>query len=253
MRIRGNINGIRRIALIIIGVCLLPGIWLGLKYFCGVSDRYLPAPLDVFNAITDLEPSFSRHLTATTLRCIVGFIAGIGFGMFLGIGINVSGPLRWLLYPALQSIRSTPALAFIPFFLLWLGFSDVGRLLLVVTGIGFNIAIAADQILRDIPEKYRVAFRSFHTDPSRLVLSFCLPFVLSEILPTLRFSLSTTIGVILVSEMLGSQMGLGYLIQTSRSTFSMHVIFLCAAVLGLLNVCLDQALVRLWRLAVPWK
>jgi ABC-type nitrate/sulfonate/bicarbonate transport system permease component len=244
---------VRHVALTIAGVCLLPGIWLGLKYLCGVGDRYLPAPLDVLTAITDLEPSFFQHVTATTLRCVLGFLAGIGFGLFLGIAVNVNAALRSLLYPSIQSIRSTPAIAFVPFFLLWLGFSDIGRLLLVVTGIGFNIAIAADQILRDMPERYRVAFRSFHTDPSKLVLSFCLPFVLGEILPTLRFSLSTTIGVILVSEMLGSQVGLGYLIQTSRSTFSMHVIFLCAAVLGLLNVLLDQALVGLWKAAIQWK
>jgi ABC-type nitrate/sulfonate/bicarbonate transport system permease component len=60
-------------------------------------------------------------------------------------------------------------------------------------------------------------------------------------------------GVIIVSELLGSQIGLGYLIQNARSTFSMHVIFLATIILGVLNATLDQILTRVWTKLVYWR
>jgi ABC-type nitrate/sulfonate/bicarbonate transport system permease component len=61
------------------------------------------------------------------------------------------------------------------------------------------------------------------------------------------------LGVIVVSEMLGAQTGLGYLMQTSRATFSLNVIFLSASVLGLIAGALDLVLRLLWGSIVSWR
>src|SRR2546430_396660 len=100
-----TIRGLIRPAQVAVGVILLPGIWLLLKYVCGISDRYLPPPLDVLGALTDLEPSFFHHLAATAVRCIFGLVAGIGFGIGLGIAVNTSASLRALLLPGIQAMR----------------------------------------------------------------------------------------------------------------------------------------------------
>jgi ABC-type nitrate/sulfonate/bicarbonate transport system permease component len=150
-------------------------------------------------------------------------------------------------------MRSVPAVAIVPFFLLWFGFAETGRLLLVVTGIAFNIAIATHQILKDVPEKHRILFKSFGVCGSNLVRHYSVPRILESLLPTLRFSLSTAMGVVIVSELLGSQIGLGYLIQTARNTFSMHVIFLATILLGVLNGAMDFIVTRLWSRAVYWR
>jgi ABC-type nitrate/sulfonate/bicarbonate transport system permease component len=60
-------------------------------------------------------------------------------------------------------------------------------------------------------------------------------------------------GVVIVSELLGSQVGLGYLMQTARSTFSMHVIFLAMIMLGALNALVDVTVTRLWSRSVYWR
>ena len=80
-----------------------------------------------------------------------------------------------------------------------------------------------------------------------------MPFVLPTLLPTVRYSVVIAIGVIIVSELLGSQVGLGYLIQTSRTTFSMHVVMLAAILLGVLSVLLDWGVRLLWRRMVFWR
>jgi ABC-type nitrate/sulfonate/bicarbonate transport system permease component len=136
---------------------------------------------------------------------------------------------------------------------LWFGFAESGRLLLVVAGIAFNIAVATHQILSDVPEKQRILFKSFGIESSHLVRSYSIPRILESLLPTIRFSLSTAMGVVIVSELLGSQIGLGYLIQTARNTFSMHVIFLATILLGILNSLMDFLVTRVWSKAIYWR
>jgi ABC-type nitrate/sulfonate/bicarbonate transport system permease component len=228
-------------------------IWISLKQFGIVSDRYLPAPMAVLEVFNEVEPSIFVHLAYTSFRLVAGFIAGSVTGILLALAINKSDSLNRLLLPSLQSMRSIPAIATVPFFLLWFGFSEIGKIVLVVTGIAFNVAIATLQVLREIPEKDRILFKSFGIDPTTFVVQYSLPRIFEALLPSLRFSLSTAVGVVIVSELLGAQIGLGYLIQTSRSTFSIHVIFLCMLLLGILNSLLDFALTRGWSKLVYWK
>jgi ABC-type nitrate/sulfonate/bicarbonate transport system permease component len=236
-----------------IGAMLLLALWIGVKYGANVSDRYLPGPIKVISAVRDLEPSVVVHTAATSVRLLVGLI----FGLIVGIGAAIllySTPiLDRLLMPSVQSLRSVPPIATVPFFLVWFGFSETGKLLLVLLGVGLNILVAAHQILIELPDKYIVAMLSFEHTAREYPIKVCLPAILQDLLPAIRTSLSVTFGVVIVSELLGSQVGLGYLIQTSRATYSMHVIFLVAFILGVLNVVLDRALVRLWSLLIFWK
>jgi sulfonate transport system permease protein len=228
-------------------------LWIVLKQGL-VSDRCLPTPQAVLGACSELDPNIAYHFAfTTTVRLAVGFVAGVVAGILLGIAVHRYKWLNKLLVPTLNSMRSVPAIATVPFFLLWFGFSEVGKVILVVSGIAFNIAIATNQVLNDIPEKHRVMFKSFGISPTSMVLDYSLPRILESLLPTVRFSLSTAIGVVIVSELLGSQIGLGYLIQTARSTFSMHVIFLAMILLGILNTVFDISVTKLWTRAVFWK
>ncbi len=246
-----KLNG--QLLISIAGFVLIPLLWILVKQFDLVSDRYLPAPQAVLRACFEVDPNVFCHMGFTAVRLISGFISGVLAGILLGVAINRSPVLFKLLSPILNSMRSVPAIAIVPFFILWFGFSEWGRILLVVTGIAFNIAIATSQILSEIPEKHRILFKSFNIEPGSMMLDYTLPRLLETLLPTIRFSLSTAMAVVIVSELLGSQIGLGYLVQTARSTFSMHVIFLATIMLGFLNALLDFVLTKSWTRAVYWR
>jgi sulfonate transport system permease protein len=232
---------------------LVPIIWILAKECLHVSDRYLPSPAQVLHSFVDIEPNVGVHLAYTTMRLVSGFILGVVAGISLGIATNRYKWVARVFCPIFDSMRSVPAMAIVPFFILWFGFAETGKLLLVVTGIAFNIAVATHQVLNEIPEKYRIAFNSFNVPASHLTRQYSIPRIMESLLPTVRFSLSTAVGVVIVSELLGSQVGLGYLIQTARSTFSMQVILMATILLGLLNATMDFALTRMWTRSVYWR
>jgi ABC-type nitrate/sulfonate/bicarbonate transport system permease component len=192
------------------------------------------------------------HIGWTTTRLLVGFVLGVFVGISIGVAIFKYKKLNLLLMPSLQAIRAIPAIATVPFFILWFGFSETGKFIMVIIGISFNLAIATEQILENIPERYRILFRSYGKRAESLTFSYILPTVFENILPTILFSLSTAIGLVIVSELLGSQVGLGYLIQNSRSTYSMHVIFLATILLGIINTIFDNLIRVLWKKIVFW-
>lgn len=243
----------RRFFITLLGVALLPAIWYSLKAFVGVSDRYLPSMISVVRAVRDIEPNVLVHFGYTISRFILGYISGVCAGIGLGLLIFRTLWFRNFVMPSIQASRAIPAIALVPFFILWFGFSELGRYLLVVVGTSFNIAVATLQILQSGPEKYGIMFQSFGRKPEEFPLDYGLPLIMERILPTLRFSLSAAIGLIIASELLGSQVGLGYLIQTSRSTFSMHVVFLAAMLLGIMNATADGLLQIMWRKLVYWR
>ena len=54
----------------IIGFILMPAIWIALKQFGHISDRYLPAPVDVIRAATEIDPNLAIHVTFTAARLL---------------------------------------------------------------------------------------------------------------------------------------------------------------------------------------
>lgn len=253
MRLRKPYHSTLRIATNLLGAVLPLLVWILVKYYFQISDRYLPSPLAVVTAFRDIEPSILLHASVTVIRLILGGTAGVFVGVATAILMHHSPIIGRLLTPAVQSLRSVPAVATVPFFLLWFGFEETGKFLLILLGIGLNVLVAAYQILEEMPEKYQVALHSFGHSPRSFPLIVSLPLIFERLLPTLRTSLSIAFGVVLVAELLGSQLGLGYVIQTSRTTYSIHVIFLAAIVLGVLNVLLDRSLVLLWNKLVYWR
>lgn len=233
---------------------LLVVVWVSVRSAFGISDRYLPSPLAVLLAVGNIEPSLVLHFAVSWLRLIIGVSAGVIGGIAVGLWWWRSPiALEWTL-PSVQAIRAVPSTATVPFFILWFGFAEYGRLLILLLGVGLNVAVAVREILSHIPLRYATAMSSFGLDQRDMpVRQFALPFVLETLLPTVRYSLATGTALVVVSELLGAQVGLGHLIQTALSTFSLHLVFLSALCFGVISSVSDFAVVRMWKRIVYWR
>jgi len=236
----------------VLGILLFPAAWLVIKYGFSVPDRFLPGPIDVVQSAYNLSPPIFSHFAATAVRLGSGVILGAVFGIPLGAVLYASRSLRDLLTPVLISMQNVPPLAVVPFFILWFGFSEFGKFLIVFLAVAINLAMYGLRALSGLDPKYQTMIKSYQFGRFSALRLFFVPYILSVCLPTLRYVLSVSVGLVLFSELLGAQVGLGYLIQTARSTFSMSLVFLVAGISTLLYVLFDAALVAFWRRAFPW-
>jgi ABC-type nitrate/sulfonate/bicarbonate transport system permease component len=169
---------------------LIPFLWWSLTQYANIPDRFLPSLKSVFNAAIDLEPNLGIHTAATITRLLVGFIGGTVVGIALGIFFSRFPAMDTFFSPSIQALRAIPAAASVPFFLMWFGFSEVGRYLIVFLAVGLNVAVASSQILMGRSLAHRTFFASFRLSPGAFPLSYSLPRIVEDILPTLRFSLA---------------------------------------------------------------
>ena len=142
---------VSRVIITAVGVALLPALWIGIKWGFDVPDRFLPSIGRVIEASYTLEPSVFDHALVTYMRTVLGLVSGTVFGIGMGMALWMSGTLERLLLPSFQTLRIVPPIAAIPFFLLWFGFSEAGKILLVIATIGFNLAVATHQALQSSP------------------------------------------------------------------------------------------------------
>ena len=236
-----------------LGWSLLTILWIFFSYIVSVPERFLPSPGSVLSGMWGLQPPLYSHAVATTLRVLIGTLTGTVAGISLALLITTFDGFRRMILPSIMMLRAVPPVATVPFFLLWFGFSEEGKFLLVAMGVGLNIVVASTQILEQTDERFIVALSSFHTSLRSYPFSVSLPLVLQGLLPTLRASVAIILGASIVSELLGSQVGLGYLIQTSRTTYSMNVVFLATLILGIIASLLDWWIVACWKILVFWK
>ena len=244
---------VRRVLEQAVAIVWLPGIWVLVKYGLDIPDRYLPGPPDIVRALDRVGTTMGFHAVVSVSRLLVGYVLGCLMGILLGVCLYRYRVLERVVAPGIQALRAVPSTATIPFFILWFGFAERGKQLIIVLGISLNLAVAVLQILHNVPEKYTIAFKVFRMPRRALPFRILLPFAFESILPTLRFSLAVAISLIVVAEYLGAQSGLGYLIQSARTTYSFDVVVLAASIFGLITWALDASLGVAWRWLVPWR
>ncbi|MBE7197361.1 MAG: ABC transporter permease subunit, partial [Parafilimonas terrae] len=106
-----------------------------------VSNRFMPAPLDVLRAGRDAVRTGEiwTNLGISTLRALAGFAVGGGIGFALGLANGLSRLSERLTDTSVQMVRNVPHLSLIPLVILWFGIGEEAKLFLVALGVFFPI------------------------------------------------------------------------------------------------------------------
>lgn len=111
--------------------------WQAAAQWGWLSNRILPAPLDVARSAIELARSGElwRHVAVSTWRALLGFAIGGSLGLALGLLTGTFRTAETLLDTTLQMIRNIPVLALIPLVILWFGIDESAKLFLVSLGV----------------------------------------------------------------------------------------------------------------------
>ncbi len=210
-----------------------------------VKSLYLPSPVQVIGAFHDvgLFP-LVKHTLATIFRVIIGFSSGSLLGIFLGLLMSYSSIAENLLYNIIESWRPVPPVALIPFFILWFGFSEFGKILLVAIGCALIMVVNTYEAVLNVRPIYKRAAYSLGANELGVFKTVVIHAIIPELKSGLRISLASSISLVIISEFMGADYGLGYLINISKITFSTQTIFLGIIIIGFISWFLDFILTR---------
>ena len=222
---------------------LLSGAVMMLKLF---NPIFLPGPWLVLSNVLDMavRGQLWIHLAATLERVALGFGAGAVLGVGLGLAAGHLTPIRHIVEPLVELLRPIPPLAMLPMFIVWVGIGETSKIGFITYATFFPIFLTTITGVRQIDPILLRAARSLGARGVGLFTRVILPAALPDILTGLRLGVALAFFVIVISEFIGAEHGLGYLINDGRNFFLVPQMLGAAVVLGLLGYA-GNGLVRL--------
>ena len=213
---------------------LVAGAVVVLKLF---NPIFLPGPWLVVGSLVDLAARGQLwiHVAATLERVAIGFGTGAGLGVLLGLAAGYFAPVRDVVEPLVEVLRPIPPLAVLPLFIVWVGIGEPSKIGFITYATFFPIFLTTVTGVRQIDPLLLRAARSLGAGGVALFTRVILPAALPDILTGLRLGVALAFFVIVISEFIGAEHGLGYLINDGRNFFLVPQMLGAAVVLGLLG------------------
>jgi sulfonate transport system permease protein len=216
-----------------------------------LSSRVLPAPSAVARAAYTLAATGELwlHVRVSAMRALSGLAVGGGLGLGLGLLTGSSRLAETLFDTTLQMVRNIPALALIPLIILWFGIEENAKLVLLSIGVFFPVYLNTYHGIRSVDPALIEMGRSYGLSGFALYREVILPGALPSILVGLRFALGLVWVLLIVSETISAQSGIGYMTMNAREFLQTDVVLLgilLYALLGKLADVIARGLERWW-------
>ena len=229
---------------------LLALAWEAIARLGLASTLALPPLSGVVAAWFDLVSSgeLVRHGASSLYRAAAGLSLSIVVGTVLGIFMAWWRPVNALLSPIVEVFYPMPKSALIPVTVLWLGFGDGSKILLIFLGCMIPVTIGAYNGARGSDHALLWSARSMGAGRMRMMWDVVVPSALPELLNGIRTALALAFILLVSSELIVSQKGFGYLIGYLGSTGSYEGMYAVVLTVALLGFAAD----RLYQFLMQW-
>ena len=237
----------RRARLVLLGgvlPLLILAAWWGISASGAVPSYRLPSPAAVVAAGVDLSQRglLGPYAAISTQRVMLGFAIGSIVGLTVGSIVGLSGAASAVFAPTIGAFRAVPSLAWVPLLILYLGFGEDSKVTLVAIGAMFPVYTTVAGALRHVDPHLVEVGRAFSYTRFELLTRIQLPAVVPSIVSGLRLALAQSWLFLVAAELIGSSMGLGYLLVESQGNGRIDRIFLAIITLAVLGKLSDAAL-----------
>ena len=219
-----------------------------------ISDRVLPAPLDVIETAVRLTLSGELLVNAgvSAARAFAGLIVGGSIGFALGLANGLSPTSERLIDTSLQMVRNIPNLALIPLVILWFGIGEEAKLFLVALGVMFPIYINTYLGVRTSDPQLVEMGRIYGMSSLTLFRRVILPGALPSIFVGLRSALGIMWLTLIVAETIAASSGLGHMAMEAREFMAIDTVVLAIVIYALLGKLADAMTRVLERRMLAW-
>lgn len=239
--------------------CVAPAIvllaWAGAVQLDLVSRQVLVPPGQVLTAFLQLARSgeLSRHLLKSLMRLGVGFAVGGSLGLALGVAMGGSRRIEEVVHPFFSVVRQVPSIALIPALILILGIEEGFKIVIVAKATFFPVALAAFRGVRSIPRHY-LEVAAVHRVPRWLLATKVLvPATLPHVVAGVRTSLGRSWMVLVASELIAADCGIGQMMEMGRQMFRIDVVMVGVFLTGAIGLALDGSVRLVEKRLAPWK
>jgi taurine transport system permease protein len=258
-RMDSNDDGKSYIALSLLSPFAILFVWALVTANGVVSSALLPSPFAVATTMWDmLRNGYSgisiwTHIGASLARVGVAFTFGALLGIVIGIVRGRVRPIDALFLVPSEILRPIPPLGLIPLFILWFGIGEVSKTVLIFVFVFLIMMVSAQAGANAVGLDTMRAAQSMGANRWQVFRFVVLPSALPQIMTGLRVSMGAGLTILVASELLGGDRGLGFVILDASSFFRTSYVFAGVIVIGLIGLISDRAIAYAARHIVHWE
>jgi ABC-type nitrate/sulfonate/bicarbonate transport system permease component len=238
---------------ILIGVALLAwelmarsGLW---------SPLLFPSLASIGRELGRLASGTDGLLEAWTSleRALGGFALAAVLGVLIGMLMGRSAFIAGLLEPLFSGTYAVPKLALFPIFIFIFGIGSLSKVALVFLECLYPMVIITSQGARNVNRVLLWSAQNMGASRSEILRRVVIPATAPFIFAGLRVALPVALIVVIITEMVSSADGLGYLVIYALSSLKTDRMLAVVVVIALLGLALDWLLVLLRDRLVYWE
>ncbi|MBY3623156.1 ABC transporter permease [Acinetobacter sp. CUI P1] len=220
-----------------------------------ISAQFLPTPLSIARAFTGLlvTGELTHHLGVSMGRAGIGFLIGGVLGLLFGVLTGLFRSVEYVLDPSVQVLRLVPHLAIAPLIILWFGFGEMSKVVIILIGSFFPLYINTFMGIRNVDNKLFEVSRVLGFSPYQKLRRLIMPAALPGILLGLRLSLAVAWIGLVVAELIGSQSGIGFLINEAKQNSNTEVVFVGIIIFAIVGKLIDSLFRIIERKFLFWR
>jgi ABC-type nitrate/sulfonate/bicarbonate transport system permease component len=220
-----------------------------------VSSTALPPLSDVIRAWIELLKD--GDLVSNGLSSLYRAFAGLGLAILVGatLGIVMAWwrPVNTLLAPLVEMFYPLPKSALIPVTVIWLGYGDGSKILLIFLGCMLPVTIGAYNGARASEQALVWSARSMGATRLRMLWDVVLPSAMPELLNGARTALALSFILLVSSELIVAQKGFGYLIGSLGANGTYDAMYAVVLTVAFLGFAADRVYLAITKRTLAWR
>lgn len=218
-----------------------------------LPELFLPALSKVLAVLVNDWRTYFAALLVTLYEVGFAMLISCGGGILIGSLIGGVAILRQLLLPVFSSLYAVPIVILYPVFTAWFGVGSESKIAFSGIYAFFPVMLSTAAGIRTIDPQFILAARSMGATTPQLVTRVVIPASLPTVFAGLRLGGALTIIGVVVSEMLTSAAGIGYLVTLNRTILESSRVFAAILMILILAVAYFMFARALERRVVVWQ
>ncbi|MBV6397601.1 MAG: Riboflavin transport system permease protein RibX [Anaerolineales bacterium] len=202
-------------------------LWQAIVTLARLPAFILPSPANVWTRFLRAlaDGSLLTHSGVTLLEVLVGLLAGSLAATVIGYAIARSRLLENLLAPFLVASQAVPLVAIAPLLVIWFGAGMFSKFLICALIVFFPVLVNTVVGVRSVPASLHDLMKSLRASQTQILLNLEIPAALPVFLGGLRVGAALSVIGAVVGELVGSDGGLGFLINVGRGQYDTALVF----------------------------
>lgn len=233
-------------------VVAILSLWAVLSATGHIPSFILPSPGALADQYVSNTQVLAKHAWVTTLEAISGFLIGNVVAVLMAIAFSYSPVLRDSFYPYALASRAVPIVVLTPLVVIMLGRGLPPIIAIVSLSVYFPTFLNMMRGLASADVEYQELLHTFSASASQRLRLIQLPASMPYLFAALKVSASHAFIAALVTEWIGSNAGLGYLVLSSSQYFRLPTMWAAIFLTAVLTLVLLGLVVVVERLLARW-